>query len=187
MKPHLADWRRVSGPVRLVGACAMILLYGWSSTAQADQRVRFQVALGTDAVLSEVRVDLVRLGENRSVYLLDDGSIEGDMPWDGVFVGEDAGPYARFMAVRLVVREGGGEENVVLDGVARTEDERVADVGWRLVRRPGGALAARWAAVTWPGNRMAEMEGMYVLACFGWGLLVLTYLGILVRSCRGRP
>jgi len=169
-------------PLYLAGICLGTL--ATPARVEANQRIRFQVADDADAMLTDLRVEMVRLGEVRVVRLVDDGSVDGDMPWDGVYVGEDAGDYARYVDVRLIARESGGPDQVLVAAVVNTDDENLVDLGWRIVRPPDASLKARRAAVAWPGFRMAAVEGLHLIAAFGWGFLVIAYVGMAVRARR---
>ncbi len=165
-------------------SCGLVsLLAPCSALAEGTQTLVFQFAAPNDVVLERVHVELDRLGEAVVVPMTDDGTVRGDAPWDGVYIGRHEGDYARYVSVRLFGRRSGGESELLYAGVERTPDRRLVQLGWGGMREGQSLLALR-SAVAYPGNRMRSVEGLHIVVGFGWALLVLCYVGFLVVARR---
>ena len=153
--------------------------------ARAAQRVVVQVEVPGNVEVEALRAELDRLGQQDVVELSDDGRLEPDIPGDGVWLGELAGDYARAANVVLVAVSG-GEEQAVFGGVLRTDDERLVTLGFRLDHSPLGLVAVR-TPVAAPGSGGETWQVLQLVAAFGWGLLVLAWVAVLVLGGgRGR-
>ncbi len=152
--------------------------------SQVPQVIEFQVAIPREKAFSSITIELERLGGIHLVELVDDGSVSGDMPWDGVYLGRHVGEYARYVNLRLRGKPAGGESLLLFAGVVATPDRHLNEIGFQLVERREGSLDAVRSSFAYPDNRMAAVKSLYLLAGFGWGLLLLCYVGWLVSLHR---
>jgi len=151
-----------------------------AAAAEVEQQVCLQVAMPEDASVTSVLAEVDRLGEQRELELIDDGSVPSDVSWDGVYTGCFTGAWARIVSVRLLIVEAGGEQKVAYAGTAQTPDARQAVLAWRVARRPEGTLVASRVASAWPGNQLALVESLPVVGAFGWALFLIAYVYFLV-------
>lgn len=122
------------------------------------------------------------LGEDRTLALVDDGSITGDKAGDGVFVGRWTGDEVRLLPVRLGLRSSTGEISTLgaFNEVVGTGENdlsyTVSSTTPPTVRR----VAAAWS------SRSAEASDLArVGAAIGWTGLVLGYVAWLVGRSPG--
>lgn len=165
-----------------------------AEVAGSSQAIRIQVAIPNGLSYHRIRVELTRLGQQKVIELLDDGTLTGDRAWDGVFMGEDIGPYARYVNVRLVGVRPDGEEDVLFAGPVRTSDRREVLLAWRIERwrnEESDAANPKWTALrvapAWTGTDAAEVGLLPVVVAFGWGIFLLVYISRLVALRRSRP
>ena len=151
---------------------------------EASQVLGFQVAVSIGVALSSVWVEAERLGEQSVITLADDGSVPEDLPWDGIYVGSQPGPYARYSGVRLFGRDAAGVDTLLWEGTVRTEDAWRPTLGFR-VSWQGDHLRAERVALALPTGPGAIAEGLPVIVAFGWGLFVLVAVGLIVRRAPG--
>ena len=152
-----------------------------------EQTLLFQVAAPSNVVFQEIVVEIERVGQTRTIPLVDDGSVASDLPWDGVYVGRDVGPYTRWLPVRILARWEGRNTLPLYAGIEKSDDPHLVSLGWQ-VRGDGTSLEARRAAAGWPGNRMVATEGLFMLGSLAWTLVVMTWVGFLVVDRkRGTP
>ncbi len=160
----------------LLSSCLLAMLV--AGPAHAGQRVVVQVEVPGNIEVDGLRAELDRLGEQDVVELSDDGRLEADIPRDGVWLGELSGDYAR--AANVVLVAGSGEdERAVFGGVLRTDDARLVTLGFRLALAPQGLVAVRTPLAA-PGSGGETHEVLQLVAAFGWGLLVLAWVALLV-------
>jgi hypothetical protein len=149
------------------------------------QEITIQVVAPEGVVFADLSAELTRAGEVREVLLSDEGLVPGDNGWDGIWVGSDQGPYARYVGTRLFARVRGGEDEVIHSGLEWTPDARRADLGYQIIVHEDGRLEAVQVAVPTPGRRLRTALFLRVAAGFGWGLLALALLAVaLLRPAR---
>lgn len=145
------------------------------------QRISFEVAVSPGITFSRVWVELDRLGDKDVVGLTDDGSVREDVPWDGVYVGSQSGGYARYVSVRLLGADEGGVETLLWEGTARTADAFHEVLAFR-VASDGADVYAQRVAIALPTGPSATAEGVPILVAFGYGVMVLVYVGFLTKA-----
>ena len=165
--------------------CALLALLAVPAPAVAMgeagvQSLRFQLALPRQIPGGQFWIELERLGEVYEVPLTDDGTIGPDMPWDGVLHGSHNGDYARYVVVRVVGKVGQDPPLVMYTGIEWTGDPRVVELGYRQLIRANGEMDIVRAALAYPNNRMEATMGFRYVVAFGWGLLVLGYVALLL-------
>lgn len=159
------------------------LVFGGAARAEegeAPQVLGVQVAVSHGVAFSSVWAETSRLGETRVLPLADDGTVPEDLPWDGIYVGSEPGPYSRYVTLRLYGRLDDATEALLWEGTVRTEDAFRPTLGFRVAWQ-GDHLRAERVALALPTGPGAIAEGLPLLVAFGWGLFVLTFVGILVR------
>ena len=154
--------------------------------AGGDHLIEFQASLSERTSLSGLTVEVVRLGSTKRIALTDDGRTLKDVPYDGVWVGSDVGAYSRTITVRLYGQQPTGEQVLLYSGVERTDSDDVATIGWRVNSVHEQYTAFR-APTSYPGNVSEIHVGLPLITAFGWGLFVLCYVGLLIRSTRREP
>ena len=143
--------------------------------ATQEQTLTFQVLQPTGVALHGAWIDLTRLGETRRVTLTDDGYWPSDVPDDGVWVGEDRGPFTRVVDVTLVVALPDAEPRPVLAETARTDAAWAATVSWRLTDKPEGLHAAR-ASFAHPGRWVPVPNLVPLAGSFGWLIFLAVFV-----------
>jgi len=148
-----------------------------------EQRVLFRVTAPSEAGYDTFLLELTRLGEDALIRLSDDGSNPEDLAFDGVFSGAHTGHYARTITVRLFGKSPEGETALLYSGVERADDAHEVILGWRVIRRDQDYIAVR-APAAYPGNITEVHLGLPLLVAFGWGGIVLAYVGFLFQRRR---
>ncbi len=145
------------------------------SEAPAAPPLRLTVRLSADAVVPGrvVEVEAQWLGEARRLSLRDDGAGGGgDLPADGIFVGELRGARPSLLPIAVAVRAAPEAEAApVWSGVFRPMVEE-DQLHLRLIDGPGGLRAAETLAAPL-GERADAREAAWTAAGFGWALFVL--------------
>ena len=144
----------------------------------------FQLAVPNEVTLKSVLVEMSRQGRSHFVALSDDGSVSGDQPHDGVWMGRFTGPFVKTMTVRLFIRH---KEDTVIsayEGLVRMVDSRLDGMSWRLERGRDGWIASPTAAA-FPGRHGTVSEVLPTVAVFGWGVFLVAVVALLL-SRRGR-
>lgn len=152
----------------------LLAVAAWAAPPQV---VRLEVASAWR--LSAVEVETVWLGEARTLALTDDGRVDGDLPGDGVWVGEWTGEAVRLLPVRVYVTGAEGarvEVSGSVEPLAFPHDRLV----W-VLEQNGDTLTARRAAAALPSRPLEVAETAFAAAGFGWAGLLLLYVGWLVR------
>ncbi len=148
-----------------------------------QHRLVFEVAVPPHSVYTSFVIELDRLGDHRQLTLTDDGSHNLDRPYDGTYVASDEDAWSRYVEVTLVGIPLEGGEEVLFSGLVRTEDVRSSTIGWQVVQlAEEDPFTARRVAVARPGGAASMAEGLPMLVAFGWGLLLLVFVGTLSRG-----
>lgn len=148
--------------------------------ASQEQTLTFQVLQPSGVALHGAWIELTRLGEARRVTLRDDGLGPGDIPYDGVWVGEDRGPFTRVVDATLLVALPDAEPRPLVTEAVRTDAAWAATVSWRLVDTPDGLTAAR-AAFAHPGRSVPVSDLLPLAGSFGWLVFLAVFvLGLLL-------
>lgn len=146
--------------------------------ASGGQVLRFAVAVPSGPAWSSIWLELERLGQSTAIGLVDDGSSPEDIPLDGVYVGSQSGPYARYVTLRVFGRTPEGNEAMLWEGSIATSDQWQETIAFRISALPDGPRAER-VAVALPAGQSGFAEGMPVLVAFGWGTFLLVFVGLL--------
>ncbi len=149
-----------------------------------DQVISFQVAVSEQLRIDAAAVELTRLGETRIIPLHDDGSVAGDVAWDGVYSGSDAGSYAFLVSVRILAARPGQPLVPAYAGIEQTPDAHAELLAWRLVTGAENDLRAVRVAAAYPGAQGEVVDAAPVVAALGWALLVGLWIAFLVRTRR---
>ncbi len=152
------------------------------ASAGEEQELVFRLAVPAEAALGEVLVEVQRPDDPRQLALVDDGTVAGDLPHDGIYTGRDRGAYARLLPVRVSVSTPDGTPTVAYEGLVQTVDARQDAVSWRLVAEPGGWIATP-TAVAYPGRTAASAGAIPTALALVWGALVI---GLVAWIYRGR-
>ncbi len=170
-------------PQAVFPALVLGLLFGaHRAGANEDQELLFRLAVPSEAVFEQVKVEIERPDDPRELILVDDGTVAGDLPHDGIHTGRDDGPYTRLLPVRLWVTTTDGESAVAYEGLVQTVDSRQDAVSWRLVREQSGWVAMPTAAA-YPGRTAASAGALPTALALLWGVFVF---GIVIWIARGR-
>jgi hypothetical protein len=148
-----------------------------------EQKLMFRITSPASAGFDTFMLELTRLGEEQTIRLSDDGSNPEDLAYDGVFSGAHTGHYARVVSVRVLGSAPDGTHSLLYSGVERTDDVHEVIVGWRVIRRDQDFVAVR-APAAYPGNITEVHLGLPLLVGFGWGGIVLIYIGFLFQRRR---
>lgn len=160
---------------RLPCLLTVILATGALATradAGEEQELLFRLAVPSGAALGEVLVELQRPDDPRQLVLVDDGTVAGDLPHDGIYTGRDTGPYTRLLPVRLSVSTPDGTPTVAYEGLVQTVDARQDAVSWRLVAERAGWVAMPTAGA-YPGRTAASAGALPTAFALIWGALVV--------------
>ena len=114
---------------------------------------------------------------------MDDPTVAGDLPHDGIYTGRDRGPYTRLLPVRLMVTDGDASPQLAFEGLVQTTDARQDAASWRLGKEYG-AWNATATAAAYPGRAAASADAMPTVIAMLWGALVI---GLVVWVVRGQP
>ena len=172
------------GLMRTLGRVVLLLLLMVGRPAAADVQVLdLQISMPSSSGLDSLDVEVLRLGQTHMVRLTDDGSMAHDLPGDGLWSGQLAGPYARTVSVRILGHRSTGTLEVLYSGIERTEDAHHVMLGWR-VRSSGSETTVARTPISYPGSRAEMAASLPLIAGFGWGLFILIYVGMLVRMRR---
>lgn len=121
------------------------------------------------------------LGEDRTLVLVDDGSVSGDKAGDKVFVGGWEGDVVRVLPVRLGLRASTGE-TATLAAFNEALGEGETDLSYAVAppHAPGSAPVVRRVAAAWSSRSAEAADLARVGAAIGWTALVLGYVAWLV-------
>ncbi len=151
--------------------------------AEDEQELLLRLAVPAEAVLDGVTVELQRSGDTRSVSLVDDGTVAGDLPFDGIYTGRDRGPYTRLLPVRITVAATNAKPQLAYEGLVQTADSRQDAASWRLVKE-FGLWKAMPTAAAYPGRTAASAGAMPTAMALAWGALVIGLVVWVVRGVR---
>ncbi len=158
-----------------------------ASTEQGSAELLFQLAAPNEVVLKSVLVEMTRRGKKQYVTLSDDGSVSGDQPHDGVWMGRFTGAFVKTMTVRVYISMKKDVITSAYEGIVNVVDSRHDGVSWRLERGRGGWLASPTAAA-YPGRHGTVSEVLPTVAVFGWGLFLVAVVALLFsRRLRQGP
>lgn len=176
-----------------IGASLLVLLCGtaWgqgqetaSPSSAGATELLFQLAVPNAVTLKSVLVEMSRGGRSHFVALSDDGSVSGDQPHDGVWMGRFRGLFFKTMTVRVFIRQKKGTVTSAYEGVVRMVDSRQDGMSWRLELGRDGWIASPTAAA-YPGRHGTVSEVLPTVAVFGWGVFLVAVVALLL-SRRGR-
>ena len=174
-------------PLRMAGliALAVALAAATSPALAADdeQELLLRLTVPDGTVLEDVTAELQRSGEPHEIKLVDDGTVAGDLPHDGIYTGRDRGPYTRLLPVRLTVTDGDDAPQLAFEGLVQTIDARQDAASWRLGKEYG-AWNATPSTAAYPGRAAASAGAMPTVMAMLWGALVI---GLVVWVVRGQP
>jgi hypothetical protein len=142
-----------------------------AASLAGTQAVRVEVVAGRPD--ARIGVETTWMGEDRALALKDDGSTPGDLPGDGIFVGEWTGEAVRVLPVRLTV--GDAEVAAFYEPLAAERDRLVYAVDWTTPPR------ARRVAAALPPKTLDAANAAAAAAGIGWVGLVMAYVGWLVK------
>lgn len=162
-----------------------LALIGVALASPPEQRLLLQVEVPDAYRHVVVTAEMERMGQTHAVDLVDDGSVEADIPNDGIWVGWQSGPYQRHTPVRLYADSGDGPHEIYAT-LEKTDISGVVRVGWELVPQ-GPDLTARRNAAVRPGAMPTSDRGLPLVVAFGWGALALLYVGGLVVLAKRDP
>lgn len=178
-------WRWLAGTLAATLAATLAVpARAASDPAAQEQTLTFQVQQPSGVTLAGAWIDLTRLGEHRLVALSDNGQRPGDSPRDGVWVGEDRGPFTRVVDVTVLVALPEAETRPILSETVRTDSAWAASVSWRLEDSPDGLLATR-SAFARPGRSVWVSDLLPLAGSFGWLVFLAVFVvGILLVQQR---
>lgn len=166
---------RARGPAPLprVGGAVLSVALALSVAWAAEQDLLLQVEVPAEVRVTALQAEVTRLGATELLPLRDDGAARGDVPGDGIHTVWVTGPYAA--TTQVVLRDG---EELLYAGHEVTDVAGVDRLGWTL-RRVGDRTDAVRAPASLPGaaGRLGSEAGR--VAAFGWGALVLIFVGLL--------
>lgn len=122
------------------------------------------------------------LGEDRSLPLVDDGSITMDKAGDGVFVGRWSGDDVRLLPVRLGLRSAAGTVTT-LGAFNEVVGEGENDLAYAVSSETPPTV--RRVATAWSSRSAEAADLARVGAAIGWTGLVLAYVAWLVGRSPG--
>ena len=151
----------------------------YAHAATDKHTVILQVSIPNAISYTKVKAEIIRLGNQSSITLVDDGSIGNDRPGDGIYLGQQTGLFARYIHLRLLGEQEDVDDALLFSGVVRTDDHHLAKLDFQVVKSVDGAIAFRSAASD-PGQAYGPVRGIPMIVAYGWGLFMLMYVGWLV-------
>ena len=121
------------------------------ASSKKQTELVFQLAVPNEVTLKSALVEMTRGGRILYVALSDDGSVSGDQPHDGVWMGRYSGAFVQTMSLRLFVGTKKGSVASAYDGVVRMIDTRLDGMSWRLEKGRSGWIASPTTAA-YPGR-----------------------------------
>ena len=121
------------------------------------------------------------LGEDRTLVLVDDGSVTGDKAGDKVYIGRWEGEVVRILPVRLGLRASTGETTTLAafnEALGMGEHDLAYTVAAGTA--PGSPPVVRRVAAAWSSRSAEAADLARVGAAIGWTALVLGYVAWLV-------
>lgn len=158
-----------------------------TSTGEGTTELLFQLAVPNAVTPKSVLVEMTRGGRVRYTTLSDDGSVAGDQPHDGVWIGRFRGAFVKTMSVRLFVALKKGSSIPAYEGVVHMVDSRQDGLSWRLEAGHGGGWIASPTAAAYPGRHGTVSEVLPTVAVFGWGLFLVALVALLFLGGRRVP
>lgn len=158
-----------------------------AKSGKGTTELLFQLAVPNAVTLKTVLVEMTRQGRIRYVTLSDDGSVSGDQPHDGVWIGRYRGSFVKTMAVRLFVGKKKGSMIPAYEGVVHMVDSRQDGLSWRLESRRRGGWVALPTAAAYPGRHGTVSAVLPTVAVFGWGLFLVALVALLLWGGRREP
>ncbi len=155
----------------------------WASLAHASaaQAVEVQVLLRDAPRGTAPLVATTWLGEERTLTLVDDGSVPGDKPGDEVYVGRWTGEPVRVLPVRILLTSASGAQTVAAFNEVLDDGEN--DLSY--VVELGDPVSVRRVASAWSQRSAEVAELARTGASIGWAALVLGYVAWLVGRSPG--
>jgi hypothetical protein len=164
-------------------ALALVVATATSPALAGDeeQELLLRLAVPAEVMLDDVTAELQRSGDPHEVELVDDGTVAGDLPHDGIYTGRDRGPYTRLLPVRLMVTPANASPQLAFEGLVQTVDARQDSTSWRLVKEYGAWNAVPTAAA-YPGRAADSAGALPTAAALLWGALVVGTVAWVVRG-----
>ncbi len=151
----------------------------------AGRTIRVQAAVEHRHLPGPLFVSVTESGKTAQYALVDDGSVAGDVPMDGLWTAVCPIGSSRFVNVELGVM-GEVASQSLYDRLIPVPAAGDASLNFYLETSNDGLVAHR---VAWlPASGSDEYFGSCatLALAFGWGLLVLVYVGFLVVLGRKR-
>ena len=146
--------------------------------ASPERLVLAHLTLPEGVEASSARVELVAGEKELELQLLDDGSGAADVREDNTWMGEGELAWSRWTAVSLYATRPGEEEQLLYQGYELTDKQGPLRFGWSALVQPEG-LVVRRSVAGWPGSRMPVDPSRPTRIIFGWGAIVLIWVGVL--------
>jgi len=153
--------------------------------AEDARTIRVQAAVEHRRVPGRLVVSITESGETGHYALVDDGSVPGDIPMDGLWTAVCPIGQSRFVEVELTAMNEVGS-SVLYHRVVHVPAQDEVALDFFLESTDHGLAAHR---VPWlPSVGSDEYLGgeITLTLAFGWGFLVLLYVGFLVLLGRKR-
>jgi len=168
----------------LLAICTATGFCAHATDDDPPQLLYFQVVAPDHRLFDNVIAEMDRLGEAVEVVLRDNGSDATDLLYDGVYVGEHEGEYARYVSVRLIATLQDGSRKLLYSGVEATSDRRMVPLGWVVKVQDDGTLSAHRTVAAYSGCRTWHSQVLRLAAVFGWAGLLIVYVSRLVWLSR---
>ncbi len=136
---------------------------------------------------SSARVELLANEDSLELTLTDDGRSPSDAPSDNIWTAQGELDYARWTTVSLYAALPGEPERLLYQGYESSDELGPLRFGWAAFEQPDG-LQVRRSVAGWPGASMPVDSQRPLLVSFGWGAIVLIWVGVLaaLRMKRSR-
>ena len=154
------------------------LLLSLSSAHADEQRITIEVATRWRPPGQTIHAELIWLGEDRTATLCDNGTCDGDIAGDHIWVARQSGDRIRTLPVRLFVSTPQLGRTVVLERV-----EVITAVDQRLsyaLEFDGLTPTARRVAIPAPPRGVEMNQVAQLAAWMGWAGLAFLYISWLV-------
>lgn len=148
--------------------------------AENQRAILVQATLERQAFEGKLVVRFTNAGETEEYVLVDDGSVEGDTPMDGLWTAYCPVGPGRFFDVALKVLE--NQRSTIIYHRLINVPPGDGTLDFYVEARESGYVAHRVAWLPAAGDDEYHGGPAALTLAFGWGLLVLVYVFLLIRT-----
>ncbi len=171
----------IRGMIRGLITAMITAMIGLPAQAAPATVQRVVLSLSSvDIVPESVRATVQQDGLSTEILLQDNGSDANDAMGDRVYTGSLQGAPAQYLGVRLIVGQG-GQEQEVYTGTLHVGLEPMVQVGFELRNNAQGRMVAWRRASLSPGRMSDAVEALPLMAATAWALLLLVWGSLQLR------